>query len=148
MLNEMVLCNENAYLVKHASPTNLTLRQVTNYTTRKEVYGIHARNQEQNLALNHLMDPDIDFVSLLGPAGTGKTLLTLAAALEQTMEDKRFEEVIFTRATVPMGEDIGFLPGTEDEKMSPWMGALFDNLEVLTGGARRSGKEDRANREE
>jgi len=95
------------------------------------VWGINARNREQNFALNLLMDPDIDFISLLGQAGTGKTLLTLAAALSQTIEHKRYAEIIMTRVTVPVGEDIGFLPGTEEEKMTPWMGALMDNLEVL-----------------
>tara|TARA_R110002050_G_scaffold9504_1_gene33086 strand:- start:224112 stop:225527 length:1416 start_codon:yes stop_codon:yes gene_type:complete len=95
------------------------------------VWGITARNREQNFALNLLMDPDVDFVSLLGQAGTGKTLLTLAAALTQTIEHKRYAEIIMTRVTVPVGEDIGFLPGTEEEKMTPWMGALMDNLEVL-----------------
>lgn len=96
------------------------------------VWGIHARNREQNFALNLLMDPDLDFVSMLGTAGTGKTLLALAAGLTQTLEDKRYREIVMTRATVPVGEDIGFLPGTEEEKMAPWMGALMDNLEVLT----------------
>ena len=103
------------------------------------VWGITARNREQNFALNALMDPDIDFVTLLGTAGTGKTLLALAAGLAQTMDQQRYREIIMTRATVSVGEDIGFLPGTEEEKMTPWMGALTDNLEVLThnqeGGA-------------
>ncbi|RRQ21146.1 PhoH family protein [Thiohalobacter thiocyanaticus] len=96
------------------------------------VWGIAARNREQNFALNLLMDPDIDFVTLVGQAGSGKTLLTLAAALTLTLDEKRFSEIIMTRVTVPVGEDIGFLPGTEEEKMTPWMGALMDNLEVLT----------------
>ena len=95
------------------------------------VWGINARNREQNFALNLLMDPEIDFVSLLGAAGTGKTLLTLAAGLAQVLDAKRYREIIMTRVTVPVGEDIGFLPGTEEEKMTPWMGALMDNLEVL-----------------
>lgn len=98
---------------------------------RNKVWGIMARNREQNFALNLLMDPEIDFVSLLGHAGTGKTLLTLAAALMQTLETKRYTDIIMTRMTVPVGEDIGFLPGTEEEKMGPWMGALEDNLDVL-----------------
>ncbi|TWG88728.1 PhoH-like ATPase [Luteimonas sp. J16] len=96
------------------------------------VWGISARNREQNFALNALMDPEIDFVTLLGTAGTGKTLLALAAGLAQTMDQQRYREIIMTRATVSVGEDIGFLPGTEEEKMTPWMGALTDNLEVLT----------------
>ncbi len=96
------------------------------------VWGVSARNREQNFALNALMDPDVDFVTLLGTAGTGKTLLALAAGLAQTMDQQRYREIIMTRATVSVGEDIGFLPGTEEEKMTPWMGALTDNLEVLT----------------
>jgi len=99
---------------------------------RHSVWGVTARNREQNFALNLLMDPEIDFVTILGPAGTGKTLLTLAAGLMQTLESNRFVEIIMTRVTIPLGEDIGFLPGTEEEKMEPWMGALMDNLEVLT----------------
>jgi PhoH-like ATPase len=99
---------------------------------RHGIWGISARNREQNFALNLLTNPDIDFVTILGPAGTGKTLLTLAAALQQTLEHNRYSEIIMTRVTIPLGEDIGFLPGTEEEKMEPWMGALMDNLEVLT----------------
>ncbi len=96
------------------------------------VWGIHSKNREQNFALNLLLDPDVDFVTLLGAAGTGKTLLALAAGLAQTLDEPRYREIIMTRVTVPLGEDIGFLPGTEEEKMTPWMGALMDNLEVLT----------------
>ena len=96
------------------------------------VWGVSARNLEQNFALNLLMDPDIDFVTLIGAAGTGKTLLALAAGLAQTLDQKRYREIVVTRATVPVADDIGFLPGTEEEKMTPWMGALMDNLEVLT----------------
>ncbi len=103
-------------------------------TERHNVWGVTARNREQNFALNLLMDPEIDFVTVLGPAGTGKTLLTLAAGLAQTLDNRRFNEIIMTRVTIPLGEDIGFLPGTEEEKMEPWMGALMDNLEVLTQG--------------
>lgn len=111
-----------------------TLQTVKDYgNIRNNVFGITARNWGQNYALNLLMDPDIDLVTLLGQAGTGKTLLTLAAALNQTLDHKRYNEIIMTRITVPVGEDIGFLPGTEEEKMNPWMGALEDNLEVLTG---------------
>ncbi len=99
---------------------------------RHNVWGITARNREQNFALNMLMDEDLDFVTLLGTAGTGKTLLALAAGLAQVLDQNLYREIIMTRVTVPVGEDIGFLPGTEEEKMTPWMGALMDNLEVLT----------------
>ena len=109
----------------------VTIRLLRDYRSRLKVWGIHARNAEQNMALNLLTDPEIDFVTLLGQAGTGKTLMTLAAALTQTIDERRFSEIIVTRATVSVGDDIGFLPGTEEEKMAPWMGALEDNLEVL-----------------
>jgi PhoH-like ATPase len=108
---------------------------------RNNVWGITARNREQNFALNLLMDPEIDFVSLLGQAGTGKTLLTLAAGLTQVLDDRRYAEIIMTRVTVPVGEDIGFLPGSEEEKMGPWMGALEDNLEVLNQSDAHGGGE-------
>lgn len=109
------------------------LKLVTDYLSGKNtIWGIQARNREQNFAMNLLMDPEIDFVTLLGQAGTGKTLLTLAAGLALTMDEKLYSEIIVTRATVPIGDDIGFLPGTEEEKMTPWMGALTDNIEVLT----------------
>ncbi|MBC3875456.1 PhoH family protein [Undibacterium flavidum] len=99
--------------------------------SKHSVWGVTSRNREQNFALNLLMDPECDFVTLLGQAGTGKTLLALAAGLAQVLETKTYNEIIVTRVTVPVGEDIGFLPGTEEEKMSPWMGAFDDNLEVL-----------------
>jgi PhoH-like ATPase len=120
-------------VVKQVAVDSVTMRLVDDYYDgRKSVWGIHARNREQNFALNLLMDPEIDFVTLTGTAGTGKTLLALAAGLSQTMDEKRYSEIIVTRATVSIGEDIGYLPGTEEEKMTPWMGALTDNLEVLT----------------
>jgi PhoH-like ATPase len=109
------------------------LKLVTDYMSgRNTVWGIQARNREQNFALNLLVDPEIDFVTLMGIAGTGKTLLTLAAGLAQTMDEKHYNEIVVTRATVSIGDEIGFLPGTEEEKMTPWMGALTDNIEVLT----------------
>ena len=109
------------------------LKLVTDYQSSKNnIWGITARNREQNFALNLLVDPEIDFVTLMGIAGTGKTLLTLAAGLAQTLDEKRYSEIIVTRATVSIGDEIGFLPGTEEEKMTPWMGALTDNIEVLT----------------
>jgi PhoH-like ATPase len=119
--------------VAKVTDAKVTLQIVDDYrTSQHAVWGITARNREQNFALNALMDPEIDFVTLLGTAGTGKTLLALAAGLAQTMDQQRYREIIMTRATVSVGEDIGFLPGTEEEKMTPWMGALTDNLEVLT----------------
>jgi PhoH-like ATPase len=126
--------------VKEVNGKTAVLATLRDYSHGKNsVWGVTARNREQNFALNLLMNPDCDFVSLLGQAGTGKTLLALASALAQTLETKRYTEIIITRATVPVGDDIGFLPGTEEEKMLPWMGALEDNLEVLHLGSTGSG---------
>ncbi len=120
-------------VVRRMEGDTAILEVVRDYRSERHgVWGINARNREQNFALNLLLEPDIDFVTILGPAGTGKTLLTLASGLAQTLETNRYSEIIMTRVTIPLGEDIGFLPGTEEEKMEPWMGALMDNLEVLT----------------
>lgn len=127
--------NESGFsaIVRNIHNGVATLEYMHNFENNKHnVWGISARNHEQNMALNFLIDPNIDFVSLLGVAGTGKTLLALAAALQQTLDEGIYNEIIMTRATIPIGDDIGFLPGTEEEKMTPWMGALMDNLEVLT----------------
>ncbi|MEJ2760263.1 MAG: PhoH family protein [Gammaproteobacteria bacterium] len=125
-------------VVKRLDEDSTTLMLAVDHRKdNNNVWGITARNREQNFALNMLLDPDVDLVTLLGPAGTGKTLLALAAGLQQTMETKRYREIIITRVTIPVAEDIGFLPGTEEEKMAPWMGALLDNLEVLTDGDTR-----------
>jgi PhoH-like ATPase len=135
LINEFVWLENDTFsaIVKETSGKTAVLETLVDYSHPKNaVWGINARNREQNFAMNLLMNPDIDFVTLLGQAGTGKTLLTLAAALTQVLEGKLFAEIIMTRATVPVGEDIGFLPGTEEEKMAPWMGALEDNLDVLT----------------
>ncbi|HEX9802478.1 MAG TPA: PhoH family protein [Gammaproteobacteria bacterium] len=120
-------------VVREVEGSEAIIETTRDYSSQNHnVWGITARNREQNFALNLLMDPEVDFVTLVGQAGTGKTLLTLAAGLAQTLEEQRYAEIIMTRVTVPVGEDIGFLPGTEEEKMTPWMGALMDNLEVLT----------------
>jgi len=115
------------------TPTEAIIELTADFRSpRHNVWGITARNREQNFALNMLMDSELDFVTLLGAAGTGKTLLALAASLSQVLDRNLYREIVMTRVTVPVGEDIGFLPGTEEEKMTPWMGALMDNLEVLT----------------
>ncbi|AST31892.2 PhoH family protein [Ralstonia solanacearum] len=131
--------------VKELNGKTAVLQTLKDYTHQKNnVWGVTARNREQNFALNLLMHPEIDFVSLLGQAGTGKTLLALAAGLEQVLDQKLYNEIIITRATVPVGEDIGFLPGTEEEKMQPWMGAFDDNLEVLQKSDDNAGEWGRA----
>ncbi len=140
IINEFVYLEGDTPLyaqVKEVSGKTAVLATLRDYTHKKNnVWGVTARNREQNFALNLLMNPECDFVSLLGQAGTGKTLLALASGLTQVLETKRYSEIIMTRVTVPVGEDIGFLPGTEEEKMQPWMGALEDNLEFLNSGIR------------
>jgi PhoH-like ATPase len=132
-------------LVKERSGRMAVLETLRDYTHAKNaVWGVTARNREQNFALNLLMNPAVDFVTLVGQAGTGKTLLALAAGLTQVLDDKRYTEIIMTRVTVPLGEDIGFLPGTEEEKMQPWMGALEDNLDVLNASDESGGEWGRA----
>jgi PhoH-like ATPase len=132
-------------IVRERTGRSAVLETIRDYGHQKNnVWGITARNREQNFALNLLMNPDVDFVTLLGQAGTGKTLLTLAAGLTQTLESKLYSEIIMTRVTVPVGEDIGFLPGTEEEKMTPWMGALEDNLDVLNKSDDEGGEWGRA----
>jgi PhoH-like ATPase len=148
MLNQFVYLEGDMPLaaqVKELNGKTAVLQTLRDYGHPKHaVWGLTARNREQNFALNLLMNPEIDFVTLLGQAGTGKTLLALATGLAQTLEHKRYSEIIVTRATVPVGEDIGYLPGTEEEKMQPWMGALEDNLEVLNQGSGSGGEWGRA----
>ena len=139
-----LLINQFVYLEAPGAPSlyakvieitgkTAVLRTLKDYTHQKNsIWGVMARNRDQNFAFNLLMDPECDFITLTGTAGSGKTLMSLASGLAQVMDDRRYTEIIVTRVTVPVGEDIGFLPGTEEEKMSPWMGALDDNLEVLS----------------
>ena len=137
--------DEAEFRVAKVGDAFVELQIVDDYRSHQHaVWGITSRNREQNFAMNALMDPEIDFVTLLGTAGTGKTLLALAAGLAQTMDQQRYREIIMTRATVSVGEDIGFLPGTEEEKMTPWMGALTDNLEVLMPNTQDGGSWGRA----
>ncbi|HEU4460787.1 MAG TPA: PhoH family protein [Methylibium sp.] len=150
MVNQFVYLETPGAAPLYAKVTEITgktavLKTLKDYSHAKNsVWGVTARNREQNFALNLLMDPDCDFITLTGTAGTGKTLMTLAAGLNQVMDDRRYSEIIVTRVTVPVGEDIGFLPGTEEEKMGPWMGALDDNLEVLAKNDSGAGEWGRA----
>ncbi|MBK9362349.1 MAG: PhoH family protein [Rubrivivax sp.] len=150
MINQFVYLETPGAAPLYARVTEITgktavLKTLRDYAHAKHaVWGVTARNREQNFALNLLMDPDCDFVTLAGTAGTGKTLMTLAAGLAQVLDERRYSEIIVTRVTVPVGEDIGFLPGDEQEKMGPWMGALDDNLEVLARTDSAAGEWGRA----
>jgi PhoH-like ATPase len=150
LINQFVYLESAGNTPLYAKVTEITgktavLKTLKDYTHAKHsVWGISARNREQNFALNLLMDPECDFITLAGTAGTGKTLMTLAAGLAQVLDERRYSEIIVTRVTVPVGEDIGFLPGNEEEKMGPWMGALDDNLEVLARSDGSGGEWGRA----
>ncbi len=150
MINQFVYLESPGATPLYARVTEITgktavLKTLRDYTHGKNaVWGVTARNREQNFALNLLMDPECDFITLTGTAGTGKTLMTLAAGLSQVLDDRRYSEIIVTRVTVPRGDDIGFLPGNEEEKMGPWMGALDDNLEVLARSDSSAGDWGRA----
>jgi len=150
LINQFIYLDAPGAAPLYARVTEITgktavLRTLREFTHQKNaVWGVTARNREQNFALNLLMDPECDFITLTGTAGTGKTLMTLAAGLAQVLDDRRYTEIIVTRVTVPVGEDIGFLPGTEEEKMGPCMGALDDNLEVLARADGAAGEWGRA----
>ena len=150
LINQFVYLETPGAAPLYARVTEITgktavLKTLRDYAHSKNaVWGVTARNREQNFALNLLMDPECDFITLTGTAGTGKTLMTLAAGLAQVLDDRRYTEIIVTRVTVPVGEDIGFLPGDEQEKMGPWMGALDDNLEVLAKSDSAAGDWGRA----
>lgn len=100
-------------------------------------WGLKARNEQQKYALEHLTNPEIDMVILEGVAGSGKTLMAVAAGLQQIFEKRLYSEIVFTRSPIGIADDIGFLPGTEEEKMTPWMGALTDNLEQLASKSQK-----------
>lgn len=132
--NEFLIIGEKFTLqiTRKLSSQRVIAREMSVYVNKPSAWRVSPRTLRQAIALELLLDPNVDFVSLLGKTGSGKTLLTLAAGLAQTFDSNRYREIIFSRLTVPVGEDIGFLPGTEEEKMHPRMGALMDNLEVLT----------------
>jgi PhoH-like ATPase len=97
----------------------------------ESVWRVKPRSKEQRMALELLLDPEVDLVTLIGQAGTGKTLLALAAGLTSTLDDERYEKLLVTRPVIPLGRDIGYLPGSKDEKMKLWMQPIFDNLSYL-----------------
>ena len=104
-----------------------------------EAWGLRARNDEQRFAMELLMDENVKVVTLVGGAGTGKTLLAIASALELVVERKRYKKILIARPIIPMGKDLGYLPGSEKEKMRPWMQPIFDNIDFLS-----ENKEDKA----
>lgn len=105
-----------------------------NYGGKDYVWGIYPRNLEQSFALDLLLDDDVKIVTLVGSAGTGKTLLAIAAGLEKTTDAAEYQKLLVSRPIFPLGKDVGYLPGTLEEKLNPWMQPIFDNLELLLGG--------------
>ncbi|MGD8559646.1 MAG: PhoH family protein [Gammaproteobacteria bacterium] len=118
--------------VQHADSNQITLWDLhKEQLLDQKVWGLKPRNMYQALALNLLLDPEVHLVTLTGAAGSGKTILALASALEMTVEHQLYNKIIVTRSTPPLAEEHGFLPGTEEEKMDPWLGGISDNLEAL-----------------
>ncbi len=107
-------------------------------TPNDSIWGVHPRNVEQSFALDSLLNDDILFVSLVGKAGTGKTLLALAAGLHKTLDEGRFQRLLVSRPIFPMGKDIGYLPGDVEQKLNPWMQPIFDNVEFLMGADKKA----------
>ncbi len=143
---EIALCpNQFVMMISNSNEKKTALAKFKNYETplkkidsfKKSVWGIRPKNKEQNFALDLLMDPDVPLVSIIGKAGSGKTLLALASGLQQcfgeTANDTRYRRVIVTKPVEPVGKDIGFLPGTMEEKMLPWLAPIQDNLKNLMG---------------
>jgi PhoH-like ATPase len=120
----------------NAAPASL---QPLQRATKVKLGRIQARNREQTFALDLLLDPDIQLVTLVGKAGTGKTLLALAAGLNQVADERLYERLLVTRPVISLGKEIGFLPGDLEEKMGPWMQPIIDNLDYLLGGDEQRG---------
>ena len=135
--------NQMVMLVSSANEKKTGIARFMNYNRplkkiieRSDVWGVKPRNKEQNFALDLLLDPDVPVVTLVGKAGCGKTLCAIAAGLHQTVEDGQestYRRLIVTRPIQPLGRDIGYLPGTLEEKMEPWLSPIKDNLEYLLG---------------
>ncbi len=119
---------------------NATKNLVPLIPTPDEIKMVHPRNREQHYAMDALLNDDIKLVTIIGKAGTGKTLLAVAAALFKTMDVKTYRRMLVCRPTIPMGKDIGFLPGTMEEKLNPWMQPIYDALDLLSSGRRNGWK--------
>jgi len=134
--------NHFVMLVSNSNEKKTALAQFKNYNTRlrhiedfkQGIWGLKPRNKEQTFALNLLLDPDVPIVTMFGKAGCGKTLMALACGLEQVLEKDKYKKLVVSRPVQPLGKDIGFLPGTLEEKMRPWLMPIQDNLDFLMNG--------------
>jgi PhoH-like ATPase len=141
-----LLANEYVIMRDESNPSHSALGR---YSSKEEavvplisptdsVWGIHPRNVEQSFALDCLLNDDILMVSLVGKAGTGKTLVALAAGLHKTLEEGHYQRLLVSRPIFPMGRDIGYLPGDIEQKLNPWMQPIFDNVEFLMGADKKA----------
>lgn len=142
-LEQPLQANEGVTLVDRVQPAHTLLARFNAITgtlqplqrvNKVKLGRIQARNREQTFALDLLLDPDIQLITLVGKAGTGKTLLALAAGLNQVADEHLYERLLVTRPVISLGKEIGFLPGDLEEKMGPWMQPIIDNLDYLLGG--------------
>jgi PhoH-like ATPase len=141
--NQMVILEDSFGSSKSALGRHLTNGKIIPLRYgHQDTFGLKARNKEQRFALELLLDDEIKLVTLIGRAGTGKTLLALAAGLQKVMEDTRYRRLAVSRPVIPMGKDLGFLPGDIDEKLRPWMHPIYDNLEFLFSNRDRKEKID------
>ncbi len=108
------------------------------HLSTESIWGIQPKNMEQSFALDSLLNDDIALVSLAGKAGTGKTLLAIASGLYKTLDENHFKKLLVSRPVFPMGKDIGYLPGSVEEKLNPWMQPIFDNIDFLMGSENKS----------
>jgi len=155
-LEEEFLSNQGLTLMDEANHSHTALARY-NRALRQAVpllrppkdglWGIHSRNREQQFAIDILLDEDIQLVTLVGKAGTGKTLLAIAAGLFKSADEGKYSRLLVSRPIFPMGRDLGFLPGDIEEKLSPWMQPIFDNVELLLGGVEEGGKRKRGYKE-
>ncbi len=148
--------NEGVTLIDSSNPSHSAIgrydavnRRMTNLlrVPKEGVWGIHPRNREQQFAFDLLLNDDIQLVSLVGKAGTGKTLLAIAAGLYKTADESVYSRLLVSRPVFPMGRDLGFLPGDVEEKLAPWMQPIFDNVELLLSSVDEGGKRKRGYRE-
>ena len=136
--------NPEHTMVARYDGENIVPLKYENYSA----WGLRPLNMEQKMAFELLMDPEIPFVSITGGAGSGKTILATAVALEKVLEHREYRKIVFIRPIVPAGNDIGFLPGTEEEKLRPWMGSFYDAIDILMSSDKDSGKNKKSRKSE
>ena len=155
-LDEEFNANQGVTLVDGGNPSHSAIGRFSSVkqqvipllrAPKEGIWGIHPRNREQQFAFDLLLNDDIQLVSLVGKAGTGKTLLAIAAGLLKTADEGIYSRLLVSRPVFPMGRDLGFLPGDVEEKLAPWMQPIFDNVELLLTSVDEGGKRKRGYRE-